>query len=97
MRTVYYAYGFIVDFPRTLNVLSALATDAPESGQAEEFQSAVSQTEMSSPIITTVVNVVIWERFVQVMTFLKERRDDHLEGKLWGELESIVLKDEKNS
>lgn len=92
MRTVYYAYNFILDFPRTLNVLSH-PTDTAASGQAEEFSSALARNNINFMVVTTVATVVPWERFIEVMSYLKKHhRDSRSDSRSWNELESIVTK-----
>jgi len=84
MRTVSHAYDFLVDFPRNINAL-------PYSRHVESFKSYVSKNSHS-----TFVTVVVWERFTEVMKYLKEAEDsgdEEIEGLSWAQLEQRVPRD----
>jgi len=94
MRTVYYAYDFILDFLRTLNVLS-LPTDSTAKDQAKEFGSVVSTSNESEYFTSNskdkvIVTVAKWDLFTKVMNYLMENEKDQVGSSSWEELVSVV-------
>jgi len=86
MRTVYYTNNFLVDFPRTLKVLSD--PNITSIDQAEIFKTFLNQQQHSTLVVT-----VTWERFIEVMGYLHKAKVDGLEGidgLSWAELEMRV-------
>jgi len=87
MRTVYYKHNFLFDFPRTLDVLSQ--PENPTSlDNVEIFKNFLDQQQHS-----TIVTSVAWERFIEVMEYLRDAKVESPEGidvLSWGELEHRV-------
>jgi len=87
MRTVYYTHNFFVDFPRSLHVLSHPG-DSTSLENVEIFKNILDQQQHS-----TIVTSVAWERFIEVMEYLRDSKAKNSEGidvLSWGELEYRV-------
>ena len=74
MRTVYYKHNFLFDFPRTLDVLSQ--PENPTSlDNVEIFKNFLDQQQHS-----TIVTSVAWERFIEVMEYLRDSKAKNSKG-----------------
>jgi len=88
MWTVYHAYNFLIDFPRTLNILLH-----PEDSAARDNREGF-KTFMDRQQHSTIATTVSWERFIEVMEYLKTSELSESEGGLsWVELELRVSKE----